>query len=205
MLCNSCYLFCKRLLQQNDADLHAPESIVHALGTTVTELQDKLHQCWEKKEIALLHTALFLGQQMLCDQAVTFPILHERYLLSKQVNNVSSLPRYKVLVYVEKEFGDLMSSVTPCKRVGRILYRTKCDPFLMLSNALGTSKSKVGKDTSSKALLMEQVADYLSESIHDLSAHLISDLEQAPVATSTFDLDDFVSHVHLNCGRSSGD
>lgn len=116
-----------------------------ALRTKVSEPQDKLHQCREENEIALLHTALFLGQQMLCDQAVTFPMLYERYLQIKQVDNVSPLPRYKILVYVGKAFGDLMSSVTPCKRVGRILYRTKCDLFLMLYNPLGTSKSKIGK------------------------------------------------------------
>jgi len=120
--------------------MRTPESIVCVLRSKVAELQDKLHHCREENEIAQLHTALFLGQQMLCDLAITFPMLYETYLLSKQVDDVSPLPRYKVLVYVGKEFGDLMSSVSPRKRVGRILYCTKCDPFLMLSIALGTTK-----------------------------------------------------------------
>ena len=108
--CNSCYLFCKRLLQQSDDDLRSPESIVHALTTKVTELQDRLQQCSnssEHDEVELLNTAHFLGDQMLSDQAVTFPMLYQKYLylVSRLTNDAPPLLRYKILVYVGKEFG----------------------------------------------------------------------------------------------------
>ena len=46
LACNKCYLFCQRLLQQCDEDLHLPESIVHALGNKVDELQDRSRQAF---------------------------------------------------------------------------------------------------------------------------------------------------------------
>lgn len=83
-MCSTCFLFCKRSLQQSDDDLRTPESIVCALRSKVAELQDTSHHCKEGNETTLLHTALFLGQQMLCDMAVTFPMLYDKYLVSKR-------------------------------------------------------------------------------------------------------------------------
>ena len=140
--CNSCYLFCKRLLQQCDEDLHPPESIVYALKAKVADIQDRLHQCMDSNDTALLHAANYLGHQMVSDQAVTFPMVYQKYLQGRPTSDVPPLPRYKVLVFLGKEFWDLhvMSSVSPRNRVGRLLFRTKCDPFVMLSHALGTAK-----------------------------------------------------------------
>ena len=107
---------------------------------------------------------------------------YQIFLVSAEValpasNYVPALPRYKVLVYVGKEFGDLMSSVSSHNRVGTILYRTKCDPFLMLSDALGTTKSKpqVGH---ARGYVCEEVA---GEKVYELSSQLIAEREQAPV------------------------
>ena len=93
-----------------------------------------------------------------------------------------------------REFGDLMSSVSPCNRVGRILYHTTCDPFLMLSHALGTAKSK--PEASNSRDMCEKVAGYLNEKVHSLSTQLIAEREQAPVVVNTFNLEAFERYVH---------
>ena len=140
--CNPCYQFCKRLLQQVGEDIRPAETIVESLRSKVADLQGKVNQLVNystKDEIALLHTALFLGEEMLADHAVTFPMVYQKYLSVLSSGSESAVPyqRYKVLLFVGKEFGDLMSSSCPCKRIGRLLYRTKCDPYVMLSYALG--------------------------------------------------------------------
>ena len=83
--CNSCYLLCKRLLQQSGEDLRPAESIVELLNTKLVALEERVNQCVDSSELALLQTALFLGKEMLADHAVTFPMVYQRYvsLLSK--------------------------------------------------------------------------------------------------------------------------
>ena len=199
LACNKCYVFCQRLLQQCDEDLRSPESIVHALRTKVDELQDSFRQCsniTNHNEVALLHTATFLGEHMLSDQAVTFPQLYQKYceyLHGRLTGNVPPQPRYQVLVYMGKEFGDLMSSVSARNRLGRIMYRAKCDPFLMLSHALGNAKPQYEKGGTSIPPV-EPVAEYLNEKVHDLAAKLMAEHEQKPIS-ATFDLEAFASHV----------
>ena len=102
---------------------------MHALRNKVDELQDIFRQCsniTDHNEVALLYTATFLGEHMLSDQAITFPQLYQKYceyLQSRLTGNAPLLPRYKVLVYMGKEFGDLMSSVIARNRLGRVLYQ----------------------------------------------------------------------------------
>ena len=84
LACNKCYVFSQRLLQQCDEDLRSPESIVHAVRTKVDELQDSFQQCsniTNHNEVALLHTAIFLGEHMLSDQAITLPQLYQKYCI----------------------------------------------------------------------------------------------------------------------------
>jgi hypothetical protein len=146
VVCNSCYHFCKRLLQQYGEDIRSAEIIVESLRAKVADLEERVHKCMhggEPNEIALVQAALFLGEEMLADHAVTFPMLYQKYAssLNRDGHDVLPSPKYKVLLFVGKEFGDLMSSSCPCTRIGRLLYRTKCDPYVMLSHALGTTKS----------------------------------------------------------------
>ncbi len=81
MVCGACYIFCQRALTQHD-DLRPAESILQALKRKVSELNDKLMQCISitdsslKSDFALLSTAVYLGDLMLCDKAVTFTNLY---------------------------------------------------------------------------------------------------------------------------------
>ena len=45
VVCNSCYLFCKRLLQQCGEDVRPAESIMQSLKAKVMDLKERLHQC----------------------------------------------------------------------------------------------------------------------------------------------------------------
>ena len=189
--CNACRLFCRRLLEQSDEDLRHPQTIVESLQLKVSDLKERLHQCMIARDhcnVDLLHTALFLGEHMLSDQAILFPQLYQVYSKGRSTPVVAPLPKYKVLVFVGKEFGDLLSSISPSKRVGRILYRAKCDPFMMLSHALGAPKAKFD---GYGGLPVEQVIDHLNQRVHELSAQLLQERDEAPVGTSGFDLNQF--------------
>ncbi len=157
MVCAACNTFCQRALSQHD-DLRPADSILQALREKVDELKENLTQCKQsndcslRSDFALLSTAVHLGDLMLCDKAVTFPKLYQKYC---SFVSDSPMPRYRVLVYIGREFGDLMSSVCHYKRIGRIFYHTKCDPFVMLSNALGTAKPDL--DCSEEDVSMSQM------------------------------------------------
>lgn len=134
---------------------------------------------------------------MLSDQAITFPQLCQKYceyLQSRLMGNAPSLPKYKVLIYMGKEFGDLMSSTSACYRLGRVLYRAKCDPFLMLSHALRTAKPQCEKEGNT-ALPVKPVANYLNDKVHNLAKQLTTKHEKEPVSANTFDLEAFANHV----------
>ncbi len=68
MVCAACYIFCQRALIQHD-DLRPAKSILHALRMKVDE---KLTQCKSmtdstlRSDFALLSTAVYLGDLMLC-------------------------------------------------------------------------------------------------------------------------------------------
>ena len=197
VVCNSCYLFCKKLLHQYGEDMRSTESIMQSLTAKVCDLKERVQNSSEHKEIALLHTALFLGEEMLVDHALTFPILYQKYvsLLRRESYDALPLPGYKVFLYVGKEFGDLLSSSCPCKRIGRLLYRTKCDPYVMLSHALGATKSGNSKSAPTSSPPLKQVASYLNEKIHVLACNTTSKYDEAPVASCVFNLEEFVSSV----------
>lgn len=72
VLCTSCYLFCKKLLEQYGEDIRSTESIMQALTAKVGDLKERLQTSNEHEEIALWRTALFLGEEMLVDHALTW-------------------------------------------------------------------------------------------------------------------------------------
>ena len=59
IVCNSCYLLCKRLLKQSGEDLRSADSIVESLKTELADLEEKVNHCVDSSELVLLQTALF--------------------------------------------------------------------------------------------------------------------------------------------------
>ena len=100
---------------------------------------------------------------MLSDQVVLFPWLYQDYLQSRPTPCAAPLPTYRGVLFVGKESGDLMSSVSPHNRIGR-MYHTNCDTFIMLFHVLGTSKSK-HNDTGPRGLPVGKVFDELNRKV----------------------------------------
>ena len=131
-----------RLLQQCGEEVRSAESIIGSLEAKVIDLKERMHTCMtrgEHNEVALLEAALSLREEMLADNAVTFPSYYQKYvsILSKNSQNTLPSPSYQILLCVGKELGDLLSSSCPCKRIGRLLYRTNCDPICDVISCLG--------------------------------------------------------------------
>ena len=188
------------MLQQRGEDVRSAESIIGSLEAKVIDLKERMHTCMtrdEHNEVALLKAALYLGEEMLSDHVVTFPSYYQKYVSILSKNSPNTLPsaRYQVLLCVGKEFGDLLSLSCPCKRIGRLLYRTKCDPFVMLSHALGATKSTHTKCAPTSSLQVKHVASYLNEKIHEFSSSIIAKRDEIPVESCMFDLNEFVSCV----------
>ena len=99
------------------------------------------------------------------------------------------------IIYIGKEFRDLLSSSCPCRRIGRLLYRPKCDPYVMLSHALGATKSGNSKSAPTSPPPLKQVASYLNEKIHDLSSNIAAKRDETPAESCMFNLDEFVSSI----------
>ena len=198
--CNKCYLFCQKLVQQCDEDVRSSENIVLTLNSKVEELQEKLREfnnASDHNETALLRVSIHLGECMLSDKAVTFPQLYQLYcehIRNTLTGTASPLPKYKVFVHFGREFGDLMSSVSPYKRHGRILFRTKCDPFLMLSHALGSMKCE-NQDVEEVVLSQQikSIAQHLNDKVHVLSTSLVNEAQES--TGIHFDLDAFINRI----------
>ena len=170
---------------------------MQSLTAKVGDLKERVQTIGEHEEIALLHTALFLGEEMLVDHALTFLIVYQKNvsLLRRESQDALPLPGYKVFLYVGKEFGDLLSSSCPCRRIGRLLYRPKCDPYVMLSHALGATKSGNSKSAPTSSPPLKQVASYLNEKIHDLSSNIAAKRDETPAESCMLNLDEFVSSI----------
>ena len=94
--CNACRLFRRRLLGQSDEDLRHPQTIVESLQLKVSDLKERLHQCMIARDhcnVDLLHTALFLGEHMLSDQAILFPQLYQVYSKGRSTPVLAPLPK----------------------------------------------------------------------------------------------------------------
>ena len=66
-----CYQFCIQLVEEY-SEMHAYEHILEALKVKRDELQSMNSKCDEPNELALLRTAVYLGEFLLSDRAVTY-------------------------------------------------------------------------------------------------------------------------------------
>ena len=77
--------------------MHADEHILEALKVKRDELQNMISECDEPNELALLHTAVYLGEFLLNDRAVTFPSIYTYYYeyIKSTCTSVDLWPKYK--------------------------------------------------------------------------------------------------------------
>ena len=106
------------------------------------------------------------------------------------------MPQYRVLVYVGREFGNLLSMICRHDKIGRMLFRTNSDPFTMLSHALGVTKTRCDETSIPMARKVHDTALYLNEKVHTLSKLLIEQRKKDPVGACMFSLELFSSIVN---------
>ena len=96
-MCNKCYQFCIQLVEEY-SEIHADEHILEALKVKRDELQSMISRCDEPNELALLHTAVYLGEFLLNDRAVTFPSIYTFYYeyIKSTRSSVDLWPKYNV-------------------------------------------------------------------------------------------------------------
>ena len=118
--------------------------------------------------LALNKTALHMCRRIQSDHAVLFPHLYALFLsyLPSGVDNSVSISKHRLLSFLGRKFGDLVSSYGHNRRVGTVFHRTKADLHVLLSNALH-KQSKDSSDTSS-------LLDKLNDSVHELSEHFVN-------------------------------
>ena len=128
------------------------------------------------------------------NRAVTFPSIYTYYYeyIKSTRTSVDLWPKYKVFIYILKEFSNLITSSLPCKKYGRILYCTNCDPFLMLAHSLECKKVKV-KEKESFCEQMRPVMRHLNKKVHDLGDKLCSQNDE--MTDVNFDLESFICQV----------
>ena len=192
VVCAACYVFCA--LKHEDA--RSDELIRSELKKQIEQLTLKLnnldHDSEVSGELALLKTSLHLGDIMLRDRAITFPQLYKHYCLLSLLS--VPLPRYRVFVYIGKQYGNLMSMACRHDKIGRMLFRTNCDPFIMLSHALVTTSNQTA-ESSTVIQRVHSVGQYLNEKVHSLAKELIEGRMKNPVASCMFDVDSLVGMV----------
>ena len=101
------------------------------------------------------------------------------------------------LIHIGNEYGNLMSMACRHDKIGRMLFRTNCDPFVMLSHALGT-KAKQNEESKTMPQRVHSVGEYLNENVHSLSKELIEARKKDHVSVCMFDLDSFVGMIDPN-------
>jgi len=82
--------------------------------------------------------------------AVLFPVVYKRFCsyLSNTSQSTSSVSKARVLSFLGNEFGCLVSSVYSHKKIGTMFFRTKSDPYELLSRALSEQSASIADSTS---------------------------------------------------------
>lgn len=167
------------------------------LSLKVSQLKQKQNQLAGSstadgiRDFALIKTAVYVGETILSDRAITFPDIYRKFCEFHQSAS-GELRRYRLLSYLGGEFGHLMSSVCHQTKTGRIFYRTKCDPFLLLSHALAGTVEQKDNPEPSMSVQVRTVTDYLNDKIHCVAESLVKGRKQDPRQANTFDIESFV-------------
>lgn len=92
-----------------------------------------------------------------------------------------------------------MSSTCCHKRVGRIFFRSKSDPYILLSHALGSNTGVNQGDQHSQGENTYQGVnaynDHLNTQVHLLVSHLISEANTDASLSTALDVEKFFKHV----------
>lgn len=202
LVCHSCYRYCKHILQTEGCMLSS-DDIIKELQEKERYLEHSVSELTSDSrdshiELALKKTALYMCKLILNDHAVLFPAVYAklRKFLPSMEDSVS---KARLLTYIGNEFGSLMSSTCCHKRVGRIFFRSKSDPYILLSHALGSNTGVNQGDQHSQGENRYQGVnaynDHLNTQVHLLVSHLISEANTDASLSTALDVEKFLKHV----------
>ena len=106
-----------------------------------------------------------------------------------------SISKLRVLTHIGNEFGNLLSSVCCHKKVGRIFFRTKSDPYTLLSHALGSNTGVNEGDQHPQGVNTSAYTDHLNHQVHNLASHFISEAGSNTALSTALSVDKFISNV----------
>ena len=196
LVCYSCYKYCKHILETEDCLLSSDE-ILNELKQKEKQLEKSISELTSESshshiDLALRKTALYICKLVLNDHAVLFPESYAKFCQFLPFTE-TSISKARVLTYIGNEFGNLLSSTCCHKKVGRIFFRTKSDPFTLLSHALG---SKTGvNEGNQQSQGTSTYTDHLNQQVHRLVSHFISEASSDTSLSTALDIDKFVRNV----------
>ena len=198
LVCSQCYRYFTALIKLNVCTLSS-EAVVKELKQKQKFLEENISNFKVTNEdslvtLALLHTALHLCKIVATDNPILFSDIYNHFhsLLPEPLHSDVCVSKSRVLTFIGNEFGDLLSSVCQSKRVGRIYFRTKSNPFDLLSHALEKNKSS------------SQMAAPHSEdlNINKLVQHLLAESRHDPDVLMDVAVDKIHQHCMFSCSRA---
>ncbi len=194
MVCYSCYKYCKQLLTSVVCMLSAEDvkELTCKLDHLQCTMQDHVITSTESYiELALIKTALHLCKCLLANQAMLLPTLYKHFL-----SNIPNSIELRLLTYVGNQFGDLMSSVCHHKKIGRIFFQTKSDPYVLLSHALGRHNSQCDTDSVNQHhKCVNKCADQVNKQAHKVAAYMLRHAYKDDALIDALDVNCFIQHV----------
>lgn len=200
MVCYSCYKYCKRILDSRDCTLSS-EDVIKELTCKQSCVQSYLHDhipdCLDSGiEVALNKTVVYLCQCLLPDQAVLFPTLYKQFL-SYLPESIECPSKARLLTYIGNEFGDLISSVCHHRKIGRIFFRTKSDPYVLLSHALASQHSPQcnAQSINQGSNCVAACGDQVNKQVHHVASYMLGQAYKDDRLILGLDVDRFVQQV----------
>lgn len=97
-----------------------------------------------------------------------FPVVYKRFCsyLSNTSQSTISVSKARVLSFLGNEFGCLVSSVCSHRKIETMFYRTKSDPYALLSLAL--SEQSATADSTNATTCADEYSSYINGKVHKL-------------------------------------
>ncbi len=197
LVCSSCYRYCQHVLNLNPCEITA-ERVVEQLQEKQALLETQVSSFDPSSnasfvELALLKTAIYLNRNMLKDRALLFPRVYQYFqsCLPDPQNSEVCVSKSRVLTYLGNEFGTLVSSTCCHRKIGTVFYRTKSDPYLLLSHALSECGEKGGNSAN-------EFSSNLNSHVHQLASHMLNDAYKDDRLAHVLDVDTYVEYIQAS-------
>ena len=114
--------------------------------------------------------------------------------LSNTSQSTISVSKARVLSFLGNEFGCLVSSVCSHTKIGTMFYRTKSDPYALLSHALSEQSASTA-DSTNVTTCADEYSNYINGEVHKLARYLLTEAYKDETLTKAVDVDKFLDHI----------